>query len=203
MRGPISHTSRCLLAVAVLLSPDVPRAGEQQALAVMPLRTQTLNATTVSVLDDLLLAALAERGRLKTIGQSDIGALIGMEKLKESLGCDDVTCAVEIGGALGVRYLLVGTVDRLGSSVVLTLSLLDTGTSQALARQRHKVPADEDVYYDAIIEIVGRLLSETDLARGVVADASVTGISGALDHVASVDLVDTGARASGGACSEL
>ena len=39
--------------------------------------------------------------------------------VKEQLGCDDVTCAAEIGGALGAEFLLAGRVAKLSNNLII------------------------------------------------------------------------------------
>ena len=120
----------------------------------MPLVTKTLQSKTTSVLDNLVVAVVDEIGRYRVIGANDINALMGLDKMKDAVGCSDVTCAAEIGGALGVQFLLSGTVDVLGDDLILTLTLLDTREATAVARRKSRVPNSERAYYDAIDALV-------------------------------------------------
>ena len=52
--------------------------------------------------------------------------MLGLDKMKQAVGCDDVSCAAEIGGALGINYMVAGTAGKLGSRIVFSLKLIDT-----------------------------------------------------------------------------
>lgn len=72
-------------------------------LVIMPLQSSGLAASSVVTLDELLVDFVRKLGEHEVIGKSDIDAMLGLENLKDQLGCDEVACAAEIGGALGAR----------------------------------------------------------------------------------------------------
>ncbi len=101
--------------------------------AAMPFKTKDVAAQMAFVLDELLLSELQQSG-FEAIGPDDINSLIGFEKTKQAVGCDEMTCMSEIGNALGVQYLAAGNVAVLEGSVVLTLKLIDTRGPKVVAR---------------------------------------------------------------------
>lgn len=60
---------------------------------------------------EVLATHLREHG-LKVMTGRDIGAVLGLERQKQLLGCmdDSTSCSAELAGALGVGALVVGTV---------------------------------------------------------------------------------------------
>ena len=75
---------------------------------------------------------------------------MGMKQMNSALGCDDVSCAAEIGGALGARYMLTGSVGKLGSKLNISLILFDTEQVKVISRVRQKVDNRkqiDDTYY--------------------------------------------------------
>ncbi|MEE8410826.1 MAG: PEGA domain-containing protein [Myxococcota bacterium] len=63
-----------------------------------------------------------------------------MKKEKQVLGCEsDTNCLAEIGGALGVALLVSGSVGKVGSRYIISLSLTDTATVKVLAREQRQV----------------------------------------------------------------
>src|SRR5262245_43021401 len=101
---------RGLAIMAVLGTAQTAQATK---LAILPLGSNRIAKETVRVLDDLLTAQLYERGGYELVTGADINATLGLEKMKDALGCADTACAAEIGGALGVDLLLSGTVGEL------------------------------------------------------------------------------------------
>lgn len=72
---------------------------------------------------ELLGQKLAGLG-LKVVSSRDMGALLGLERQKELLGCSDTSCAAELSGALGVDGVVVGDVGKLGDSYQVNLKVL-------------------------------------------------------------------------------
>ncbi|OGQ77270.1 MAG: hypothetical protein A2289_02260 [Deltaproteobacteria bacterium RIFOXYA12_FULL_58_15] len=105
------------LTVAVLgiIASPTARAAETK-LAVMPLTAKRVPASTVEILDDLLVNEVGAKSGSIVIGSQDINAMLGLDKMKDALGCTDLSCAADIGGALGVDFVLTGSVSNLRSS---------------------------------------------------------------------------------------
>jgi hypothetical protein len=150
----------CLLIAALALPTETARAAEPRKMAVLPLTGKRVAKETTEILDELLLNQLYGRKGYKVIGASDINAMLGLEKMKEALGCDDVACATEIGGALGVELLLAGTVSKLGDQIIVSLRLLDTARQEVIGNGEAKCRADENLYDWAVRASVARLFGE-------------------------------------------
>ena len=148
------------LAWMLAASLGLGSGGEAESVAVIPLIAKRVPKETVAVLDDLLLTSIGQTGKYRPLGPSDINAMIGMEKMKEVLGCDDVGCAIEIGGALGVGMLVTGSVSRLGSNVIVTLSLIDAKAHAVKRRSKAQVRDDENLYLQAIDMAVCQLFEQ-------------------------------------------
>ena len=93
-----------VMAVAVLVPSVVVAApaDERAAIAVLPLRSNTLEEKTLRVLDNLLVSGVDELGAYRVISPQDVSAVLGFDRMKQVAGCDDVSCAAELAGALGV-----------------------------------------------------------------------------------------------------
>jgi len=142
--------SRLLIMLLVSCLSLPIYAQTKESVAVMPLKGAELPKSAVDALDELLVVSMASLGPYKVITPQDISAMLGREQLKDQLGCDDVACAAEIGGALGARYLLSGTARKLGSKLYMTLSLIDSQRQEVVKRSKAKVKNDEDLYEQAI-----------------------------------------------------
>jgi len=103
-----------------------------------------------------LLAIAIER----VIGKSDINAMIGFEKQKKVMGCtEDSTCLAEIGGALGVDFIMVGSLGTLGSLFRIDLKLVDSKKAKVRSRLGVTVEGNESKLVAAIQKAVRDLLS--------------------------------------------
>ncbi|MFN7134301.1 MAG: hypothetical protein ACK4N5_19635, partial [Myxococcales bacterium] len=93
----------------------------------------------------LVATRLAQSSDVRVVGVDQVRAALGLEKQKALLGCTDSSCMAEISGALGVRYILQGRLDRFGKKYVVTGVVLDARNAQSLARMREDVYTDEDL----------------------------------------------------------
>jgi len=73
------------------------------------------------------------------------------------MGCDDVTCAAEIGGALGAPFLLGGQLGKLGDQAVLSLRLLDTRAPAVLSRSTARATAEANALTQMMVSAIGTL----------------------------------------------
>ena len=138
-------------------APTVEQARSDEAVAVLPLRSEAVDDRVLSVLNELLVVAMDERSPHRIVGTADIRALLDHEQLKDALGCDDVTCATEIGGALGVDHILAGHVGVLGDTLVITLHQVNVLSHSSEARSKATVLNEEPLYPRAIDVAVERL----------------------------------------------
>jgi TolB-like protein len=138
--------------------------GAQKKLKIALLSLTALgdvDADTVRLLSEALAGELRKRPGLQVMSQSDISALLGLEKTKEMLGCTDAGCIAEVGGALGVDRIVHGSIGRVGTSLLVNISSLDAkkGSHAASVSERLKGATDEG-FLDALPRIVDDLLAE-------------------------------------------
>ncbi len=131
-----------------------------ESVVVMPLKPMRTDAETVKILDELLLQIMAEHLSWKITSIGDIYAVLGQAKLKQTLGCEDSSCYVEVAGALGARYLLYGSTSMLGDKVTVSLNLLDPSNALDNIRAKKSVAPNENLYEDAMYAVVAELFSQ-------------------------------------------
>lgn len=119
-------------------------APEGTRAAVLDLQSQGVPAETVANLTDLLSLELKKFKGLGVVSRSEIESMLQYQTDKLILQCEsDTSCLVEIGGALGVDYLVSGGVGKLGASYVLSLKLLDIHTALVSNRVSETFEGDE------------------------------------------------------------
>lgn len=130
--------------------------------AAMPLKTREVADQMAFIMDELLLTELQQSG-FEAIGPDDINAMIGFEKTKEAVGCDEMACVAEIGSALGVDYLAAGNVAGLDGSMVLTLKLIDVRNTKVLSRVNKVSEGGDKGLPRMIAEAVQELVERSEL----------------------------------------
>jgi TolB-like protein len=149
----------CLVPALVTASPAA--APRRPKLAVTELKVLYGDPQLEALLSEVALTEAAAFKGIETVGRSDIQAMLGFEKQKQMLGCtEDAGCLAEIGGALGVDFLLVGTVGRIGTLYRLDLKLVDAHKAKVVGRVGESIEGGAEQLVDAAQVGVRRLLTE-------------------------------------------
>ena len=113
------------------------------------------------LLNEALLTRLKKSGRFRTIlSSSDMRDLLDLEQQKTVLGCDASNCLIELGGALGVPYLLVPTLGRLGERYLLQAKVLMVEEARVVARAQ-VTTTDYKQLLDVIDKVSEELIAQT------------------------------------------
>jgi TolB-like protein len=125
-------------AALLLLLAAAPAAPAQlPALLVMDLSaTGGVTAEIAQGLTDAVVVEVGRQGFFKTLSSRDVATLLGVERQKQLLGCSDASssCLAELSGALDARFVLSGSVSRLGEAYQLTVQTLDAQSTRVLGR---------------------------------------------------------------------
>jgi TolB-like protein len=95
-----------------------------------------VEAQVASAVTEAVTAEVAGRGFFDVVSAKDIQTLLGVERQRQMLGCSDegATCLTELAGAMGARFVLSGSLARLGDTFQLTLQTLDSAKAQPIGR---------------------------------------------------------------------
>lgn len=153
---PVDGAAASTDAPAEAKPVEKAEAPRPKKVAAVPLQSADLKPDVAAVMDELLLASLEARG-FEAIGKDDITQLVGHEKQKAMLGCEGDSCLAELGGALGVDYLIAGKLAAVDDTLILTLKLLDTKRAKVVARTNRTTKGGKSVLPKMIAEGVAEL----------------------------------------------
>jgi TolB-like protein len=146
---------------AAASGPEAARKAKRPRVAVMEVKVLYGDAQAEALLSEVALTEAATFKSIDTIGRSDVQSLLGLERQRQLLGCtEDAACLAELGGALGVDYLLVGTVGRLGSLLRLDLKLVDGRKARVIGRVGTSLEARDERLIEATQSGVRALLRQ-------------------------------------------
>ncbi|MEK7704994.1 MAG: outer membrane beta-barrel protein [Myxococcota bacterium] len=128
------------------------------------------------LVNDVVLTAVQNIGTFEVIGQDDVNALIGFEKQKDLVGCDDASCLADIGGALGVDRIFVMKVARVGEEWVTTIKIINIREARVEGRSSEFTAGNAKALLLAMPQIVTKVLGT---AGGSAAAQSSTTSTGA------------------------
>jgi hypothetical protein len=139
-------------------------AGTTRRIKIALVRLQPIgdvDPATCALLTEALAGALRKRTGISVLADSDLAALLGVEKTKEMLGCSDTGCIAEMAGALAVDRVVHGSIGRLGTSLLVNLSSLDPRKAVQIASVSERlVGGKEEAFLDALPRIVDHLIAE-------------------------------------------
>ncbi len=154
------HGCRSLLLLAALLVPIAAPAQQKKVrVAVLEIRPLATEAAKAELLSEIALTEASSMPGFDVIGKSDINSLIGFEKQKQVMGCsDDSACLAEVGGALGVDFIMVGSLGKIGNMYRIDLKLVETRKARVRGRIGTSVEGQEEKLVAAIQKAVQNLL---------------------------------------------
>ncbi len=142
-----------LLVAFVLAAPWAHAGGpfSVKQIAAPGLQTARMSKQLAELCNEHLAQALHDRG-LKVISQAQIGAILGLERQKQLLGCSDSTsCVLELTNALGADALVVGSVGLVGESFQVDVKITSSRDGSTLASSSGRVQGEE-----ALLDELGR-----------------------------------------------
>ena len=104
-------------------------------------------------LAQVLASEVQSRTGVAPLSSADITAMLGFERNKKLLGCDDEEsseCIAEITGALGVAQVLASSVAIANGRYLVSVSLLDSRHARPLKRAAESSALDQDALVHAV-----------------------------------------------------
>jgi hypothetical protein len=138
------------------------RNGKPLKIALLPLSPLGgVTKETTELLGDALAGELRKRPGVSVLTQSDISALLGVERTRQMMGCSDSGCMAEIGGALGADRIVHGSIGKVGGTLVVNLSALDPRRASTVASVSERLRgADEEAFLDVLPSVADTLLAD-------------------------------------------
>jgi tetratricopeptide (TPR) repeat protein len=127
-------------------------------LAAMDLAPKGIDLSTAEGISDLLRTELHRTGRFVVIERSEMKMVLEEQAVQMS-GCVEAACAVQIGKLIAARKIVVGSVMRLGDTIILNARVVDV--------EKGTVDKADKATAKGLEEVPGAV---ADLARRLAAD---------------------------------
>ncbi|MBI5508931.1 MAG: hypothetical protein HY903_09275 [Deltaproteobacteria bacterium] len=164
-----------MLAASILTSATLAAAAhaeDRPKVAVLDVQTTGIDPKLAPLLTEVLSVEIDALGRFEVLAGRDVATMLGFEKQKEVLGCAEMSCLAEIGGALGVQLLVAGDVGQIGETYVLNIKLINIAKAKTERRVYETVQGKIDVLLAAIKAGVHRLFPAATTAPPAAAAAA-------------------------------
>jgi hypothetical protein len=147
-------------------------AGTPPSLAVFGLQpAEGISEGVAKLLTDTLTQEFrVSRAFSKVVSSSEIEAIVGFERTRQVASCDNGGCAAELANALGVDLIAMGSVGRIGTSVLLNVKLINVTQGTTVASVAQRIPGGtEEALLDSLPRAVHQVLYEAGLATAPIA----------------------------------
>lgn len=163
-----------VLQLALLLGGQTtPPAPAGPAVAVMRLQARGgITQDAAQLLSEYTVAQVRATNTFsRVVSPTEIEALITLEQTRQLMNCSDASCWAEVSGALGVDYVLIGSVGRVGGYVLINTSLVRVANATAVSESTKVCAQKEDQLVNAVEPLLAVTLADVGLRR---ADASAS-----------------------------
>lgn len=137
------------LAIAVACSFTVTaapaRAAEPARILVFDFVAEGFTDGEVRVIEERVARGLSPAGDV--MASKDIQRLLEIEGQRQALECESggESCLAEIAGAMGARYVVTGTLGRMGSLLLCNITLFDAQASRSILRESVEAEDPKDL----------------------------------------------------------
>jgi TolB-like protein len=121
-------------------------------------------ASLAKQLTQVVVTEVANDADLKVVSSGEIAQVLGYERQRELMGCKDDSCVTELAGALGVDFLMMAQLGKIGSRYRIDIRIADAKRASLLGSAGDFV-ANIDGVADATIHLTQKVLVESRLGR--------------------------------------
>jgi tetratricopeptide (TPR) repeat protein len=150
------------LAVAVYSPPELLA---KEKLAVMDLRAKYgVDEGLAEGLSVVIRDTIHGFGDYEVLSKEDVEVIAERTAVRQSIGCDDTQCLINIGKSLGTKYMVAGAISKFGDTYALSLRLIETTGDDAGVKRRvsRNCKCKEDELIDTASRISGSLMEKQE-----------------------------------------
>ena len=119
----------------------------REYIAIIDFEGIGVSESEARVLTQRLTSEMITLEEYQVLERSEMKRLLSEQKFQYS-GCVDTKCAVELGKMLGAKYMVVGTISKLGKTFTLDSRLISVETSEAYGSGQYST----DISIDNLIK---------------------------------------------------
>jgi hypothetical protein len=135
---PFSARESWLAMVLSVFASTAAAQGSAELPRILVLdlsHSDSIDMGSVKILNELLAVEMSRQPGYDVLSGADVRRLVALEAEKQSVGCaDDASCLAEIAGAMGAQFVVSGSIGKLGTRHVLTLTLFDSHAARSVNR---------------------------------------------------------------------
>jgi TolB-like protein len=149
---------RLKLFVFTLLLFGMAQA-EKPIIAVADLQNRGLNPDEAFIVTDRLRQEIQNNGKFRMMERSMMESILKEQGFQNSGACDSEGCEVELGKLLGVDYMIVGSVGKIGKTYTISSRLIQVETGEILQTLSEDVRGEVDDLIRGPVRSLGARIS--------------------------------------------
>lgn len=132
----------------------------KETLAILDLDVKSgVDKDTVFMMTELLRNMVMKSGKYKLLARDKMEVILQEQKFAQSGYCNTTECQLKMGEILAVKYLLAGTVGKLGKTYIISMQLIDVEKGQVVKTQVEKSASEED--FESALDKLAAYFMET------------------------------------------
>jgi hypothetical protein len=157
----VSSRGGPILAIAAFAFIGTPALAEAKPkMLVQDLVPQGVETHEAQVISTATCNAFSKAGKFDVLCGEDLRNMMRFGALAASFEtCADASCYQSMGKAMQARFVVSGTVSKLGGTFVMSLSMIDTATARPIGRTELKAGSLEKLHAQAS-EAASAILTE-------------------------------------------
>jgi TolB-like protein len=104
---------------------------QKESIAVMDLSSNKISQSDLIAISERLRTEIHQIGKFNILERARINEILKEQGFQQS-GCTDSKCAVEIGQLIGVKKIVIGTINSMGKIISIDLRIVDVKTGEIL-----------------------------------------------------------------------
>ena len=126
------------LSVVAATGPQ-EEAAPKKSVLIMPIQAEAgVDPALCKQVTSVLVNVAAGLPGYRVISQAEIAASMTQEMMKQASGCNSVSCAAEIAGALDTEQIVIGSLGKVGQSYLLTMSRINGRDAVVVGRAQRR-----------------------------------------------------------------
>ena len=159
---------RNLSSTGKALTVNLDNMQKNTKIAVMDFVATGVDEFLARNITAVVAAELKQFSGLQIISRQEVSTLLSFEGTKQSVGCSDESCFVEIGNALGAHYLLSGSVGLLNDVYLISVKVINIRKVKVVGRDHEYFKGPSDGLLPASRFVVRRVLGAPLKGEGLV-----------------------------------
>lgn len=134
----------------------------QQEIAINNLSANGIDEHEAITLTDILRTELGKTGKFQVMERGKMNEVLKEQGFQQSGAYDEASCIVEMGQLLGVPYIIVGNVGKVGATYSINVRMVDVASGKILKEVSELHRGNKDKLLSHVMPSVAKTIAGSD-----------------------------------------